>query len=361
MKQTISTIIAVLLALFLIVLVHFGWLYYKEDGSTASRRIEIKVSPGSTFADVQELLELKGLVKRPSVFRWAAYLTGREKRIKAGRYLFREGESVAAILGKLSRGEVDYTRVIVPEGYMVKEIAGVLQQNTEIDSLMFFETAMDTALTRRLGVSAPSLEGYLFPDTYLFSWPLSPRDVAERMVYRFYEVFADSLRDMANSLGFTVNEVVTLASIIQAEAVFDSEMPRISAVFHNRLHRSMRLEADPTVAYALGGVRRRLWFKDLRVRSPYNTYRRRGLPPGPICSPGRAAILAAVTPLEGCNDLYFVADGTGRHVFSRSLDKHLEAKMLIDSGHKPWLKKRVSEADSIGSKDAQEPREVTVE
>ena len=115
-------------------------------------------------------------------------------------------------------------------------------------------------------------------------------------------------------------------------------MPRISAVYHNRLVGGMRLEADPTVAYALGGVRRRLWYKDLRVSSPYNTYRVPGLPPGPICSPGRAALEAAVTPLFGSRDLYFVADGSGRHLFSRSLREHLINKERARDGEQPWMK-----------------------
>jgi len=336
--QKASTILAVVLSFVLLFLIHFGWMYYKEDGVPAGRRIELKVLPGSTLSDVQVQLEEKGLLRYPTVFRWAAILSGRERKIKTGRYIFRLGESASSILGKLVGGEVDYTRVVIPEGLMVREIAGSLQVRVEIDSTAFYNLTMDTAVARKYGIDAPSLEGYLFPDTYLFSWPLTPQDVIDRMVHRFFEVYDDSMRSVADSLGFSMNEAVTLASIIQGEAVFDSEMTRISAVYHNRLKRRWRLEADPTVAYALGGVRRRLMYKDLRVKSPYNTYRHRGLPPGPICSPGLAALFAALQPLKGSKELYFVADGSGRHLFTKTLDEHLEAKRRIKYESLPWTR-----------------------
>jgi UPF0755 protein len=353
MKQKITTIIAVILSVFLIGLVHFEYLYYKQDGDPASRRIEIKVQPGATLHQVQAMLVAEGLLDRPEVFRWAAFVTRKEKKIQSGRYLFRHGESVATILNRLAKGEVSFSRVVIPEGFMLTEIAGVLQKGIEIDSTEFMAMAVDTAHLRELGIDAPSLEGYIFPDTYLFSWPLTVRDVTFRMVHRFNEVFSDSLHAMADSLGFTVNEVVTLASVIQAEAVYNSEMPRISAVYHNRLRKGWRLEADPTVAYALGGVRRRLWYKDLRVKSPYNTYRVFGLPPGAICSPGGAALEAAVYPLADCEDLYFVAAGNGRHVFNKTLEDHIKAKYRIRYGNQPVVNSsEESESEQGASEEA---------
>jgi UPF0755 protein len=352
MKQIITTITAVLLSLGIIVLVHFGRLYYQENGDHDSRRVEIRVPPGATLYDVQAMLVENGLLDHPKVFRWAAYLTRTEKKIQSGRYLFRSGESVAGILGRLAHGEVDVFRVVVPEGFMLSEIAGVLQENVEVDSTEFSTLAGDTAFLHELGIEAPSLEGYIFPDTYLFAWPIDAQTVVKRMVYRFNEVFDDSLRAFADSLDMSVNEIVTLASIVQAEAVFDSEMPRIAAVYHNRLRAGWRLEADPTVAYALGGVRRRLWYKDLRVDSPYNTYRVFGLPPGPICSPGRAALEAAIRPLEDCADLYFVADGSGRHIFSTTLEDHIRAKYRIRyGGTEPVVRSFEEEGETPASEE----------
>lgn len=352
MKQKITTIIAVFLSVFLILLVQFEWLYYKQDGDAASRRIEIKVPPGATLHDVQAMLVEEGLLEHPKVFRWAAYITRKEKKIQSGRYLFRHGESVATILDRLAKGEVSFSRVVIPEGYMITEIAGVLQKGIEIDSTEFVTMASDTAFLRELGIDAPSLEGYIFPDSYLISWPVTVRDVTLRMVHRFNEVFVDSVRAMADSLGLSVNEVVTLASVVQAEAVYNSEMPHISAVYHNRLRKGWRLEADPTVAYALGGVRRKLWYRDLRVESPYNTYRVFGLPPGAICSPGRAAIEAAVHPLEDCMDLYFIAAGNGKHIFNKTLEDHIRTKYLVRYGIPPVVKgAKESESDQGTSEE----------
>ncbi len=350
----LSVIISCVLTALVLAFVHVAGLYYEDTSDSASRRVEIRVLPGATLKDIQEQLVETGIVRHPGFFRWAAFLTRKERKIQAGRYLFMRGESVAAVLGRLASGEVDYTRVVIPEGFMLAEIASILQADAEIDSIVFMELTGDDSVMAHHGIVAPSLEGYLFPDTYLFSWPLTPRDVIDRMVHRFREVYDVDVRAHADSTGLSENEMVTLASIIQAEAVYDSEMPRISAVYHNRLQRGWRLEADPTVAYALGGVRRRLYYKDLRAASPYNTYRVQGLPPGPICSPGRAAILSAVQPLEGSEDLYFVADGTGRHYFSKTLREHLIAKERVTDGGVPWV-------DDIEEQKAGGSEEVTSE
>jgi UPF0755 protein len=328
------TIAIIAAALFLAGL-HFSVLYYKDGGDLDSPRTEVRVAPGMTFRQVQDNLVEKGILTNPSLFRWAAYLTRREDDVQTGRYLFRYGESISCILRKLTHGEVEYTRVVVPEGLYLKEIASLLQEKAVVDSAAFIDTATDSQFITELGILEPSLEGYLFPDTYLFDWPIEPEDVARRMVYRFREIYSMYIATDADLIDLHRTHVVTLASIIQAEAVYDSEMPRISAVYHNRLRAGMRLEADPTVAYALGGVRRRLWLKDLKVKSPYNTYRVKGLPPGAICSPGRAALEAAVRPLSDSNEYYFVADGTGRHHFSRTYNEHLKAKHRIKYGPVP--------------------------
>jgi UPF0755 protein len=331
----ISITIAMIATVLFLAGLHFSVLYYKDGGDLDSPRTEVKVAPGMTFKQVQADLVEKGIVTNPELFRWAAYLTRREDQIQTGRYLFRYKESVSCILRKLTHGEVEYTRVAVPEGLYMTEIASLLQKEAVVDSAEFMETATDSQFVTGLGIAEPSLEGYLFPDTYLFSWPISPEEVARRMVYRFRDIYDMYVAQDADTIGMHKSHIVTLASIVQAEAVYDSEMPRISAVYHNRLKAGMRLEADPTVAYALGGVRRRLWLKDLRVNSPYNTYRNKGLPPGAICNPGQAALEAAAKPLKKSNEYYFVAEGTGRHHFSRTYDEHLEAKHRIKYGPVP--------------------------
>lgn len=347
MKLRISVITSIVLTLFVIGMVKFADLYYEDAGNYSARRVSFKVHPGTTFKEVQADLVRTGVLTRPAVFRWAAYLTRREKKIRAGRYLFRYGESVASVLNKLVYGHVDYARVIIPEGLMMSEIASILQREIEIDSSLFMAAAADSAVLAGLDIDAPDLEGYLFPDTYLFDWPLSEKEAIERMVDRFHNVYDMTIAGLADSSGMSVHEIVTLASIIQAEAVFNSEMRQISAVYHNRLKSGWRLEADPTVAYALGGVKRPLFYKDLRISSPYNTYRVRGLPPGAICSPGRSALEAAVLPMEGIEDYYFVADGSGRHRFSKTHKEHLEAKHLIKYGPVPAEVKQKTYTGSI--------------
>ncbi len=351
MKLRISVITSVLLTLIVIATVKFADLYYEDAGNYSARRVSFKVHPGTTFKEVQADLVRTGVLTRPKVFRWAAFLTRREKKIRTGRYLFRYGESVASVLNKLVYGRVDYARVVIPEGLMMTEIASILQREVEIDSSLFITAASDSAVLADLDIEAPDLEGYLFPDTYLFDWPLSEREAIERMVERFRSVYEMAIAGLADSSGMEINEIVTLASIIQAEAVFNSEMRHISAVYHNRLKAGWRLEADPTVAYALGGVKRPLFYKDLRVSSPYNTYRVRGLPPGAICSPGRTALEAAVLPMEGIEDFYFVADGSGRHRFSKTHKEHLEAKHLIKYGPVPPEIDKKTYTGSIGEAD----------
>jgi UPF0755 protein len=338
MTNKISTILAGFLAILFLCLVYVGWLYYEENGHHAARRVEVK-----------DLLVEKGLLDRPTLFRWVAWISGKENKLKTGRYLIRHGESVSSILGKLSRGEVEYARVVIPEGFMLQEIASLLGERADVDSTAFHDLALDPSFVRALGFDGPSLEGYLFPDTYLFDWPITAREAAQRMTHRFREIYDREIAQITDSTSMSMSEVVTLASIIQAEAVWDSEMPHISAVYHNRLGKGWRLEADPTVAYALGGVRRKLYYRDLRVESPYNTYRRKGLPPGPICSPGVTALLAAVSPLEGCRDLYFVANGGGRHHFSETLAEHLEVQRRIKAAKKAASEpaQEVTEEDSL--------------
>jgi UPF0755 protein len=240
--------------------------------------------------------------------------------------VFLNGMSISMMLHKLSHAEFEVTRLTVPEGFMLREIAGTVEREVEIDSARFYQAVCDPGLARQLGISSPTLEGYLFPDTYLLSWPISSRDLARLMVERFREVYQEEVAKYANDVGLSTNEIVALASIVQSEAQNESEMSRISAVYHNRLRKGLRLEADPTVAYALGGVRRGLHYSDLKVDSPYNTYRNKGLPPGPICSPGLASLIAAVRPLDGCEDLYFVAAGDGSHFFSKTHEEHMKAK-----------------------------------
>ncbi len=353
--RRLSTILALFFAAGLLAAVYFGVLFFSENVRTGTPKVEIRVNPGMYLSDVQKMLVKSGVLKHPRLFRWVAIATGKDKKVQAGRYVFLDGMSISRMLHKLSHAEFEVTRLTVPEGFMLREIASAVAQEVEIDSARFCQAACDPALARQLGISAPTLEGYLFPDTYLLSWPISSRDLVRLMVERFREVYKEQVAKYANDVGLSTNEIVSLASIVQAEAQDESEMNRISAVYHNRLRKGLRLEADPTVAYALGGVRRGLRYSDLKIDSPYNTYRNKGLPPGPICSPGLAALIAAVRPLEGCDDLYFVAAGGGSHFFSRTHEEHMKAKRYAKTLRETLAKTKAdAEAEALQDTTANE-------
>jgi len=214
--------------------------------------------------------------------------------------------------------------VTLPEGLRIGQIAAVLEARLEIDSAAFVALAHDSAFIAELGIGAPSLEGYLFPETYFFSFGIGERRVIRAMVE---QLRARLPRTMPPDR--TLHQVLTLASIIEGEAMLAGEMDTIASVYCNRLSAGMCLQADPTIQYLIEGTPRRLLNRDLEIDSPYNTYKYAGLPPGPINSPGLDAILAAVEPAK-TGYLYFVADGEGGHIFSTTLREHLRAKRRFD-------------------------------
>jgi UPF0755 protein len=214
----------------------------------------------------------------------------------------------------------------IPEGFRIAQMTGLLAQTTGLTEDSVLDAIWDSSAVRQWEVPGPSLEGYLFPDTYVFAAGIPLDTVLAHMVGRYQAAWTPQRRARLDAIGLTENEVVTLASIIQAEARHVEEMPRISSVFHGRIERGMLLQADPTVIYALGGYRARLLFAaiDSVADSPYNTYTQPGLPPGPIGAPGDAAIQAALYPADEPY-LYFVARSDGTHIFSRTLAEHNRA------------------------------------
>jgi UPF0755 protein len=282
------------------------------------------VRTGEPFSSVARRLGETDLVAHPRVLEIYAWVRGSDRRIKAGTYALGGGETPGEILEKLVLGDIFRVSVTIPEGFMHTQIAGALAA-AGIDSAVFAGLTNDEEARKTLGVAAPSLEGYLFPDTYLIPVGMTPMEAAAMMRARLDEVFEEKMARRAEELSMTRHQVLTLASIIQAEARLSGEMPLVSAVYHNRLRNGIRLEADPTVAYAMGGYKGRLYYKDLEIESPYNTYEHAGLPPGPICAPGKASIEAALYPDTTCRAVYFVAKGDGGHIFSLTLEEHLAA------------------------------------
>jgi UPF0755 protein len=300
-------------------------IFFASNTSSFASERTVVIPRGASFKAVLDSLESSGVLR----LRWTLNLAGRAlgltKTMKIGKYLFPRGLSNFGILNDLAEGK---SRVLVtlpvPEGWRMERIALQCGKILGIDSQRFISLCDNKKFREELGIEASSLEGYLMPDTYKFLWQVSEEEIIERMVGDFKKFYADSLQKRQDEMRFSLNEILALASIVEGEAVLDRERPIIAGVYLNRLKKRMRLEADPTVQYAIPDGRRRLTYSDLRYDSPYNTYLNYGLPPGPINNPGKKSILAALYP-EKHSFLYFVADGTGGHIFSRNYADHQKA------------------------------------
>jgi UPF0755 protein len=305
----------------------FWFLSVRDIGE----RVLVEVPEGASVRRIAAMLHREGLVKDPAKFVLAAQFLRLTTDLQAGTYEFGPEFSELEVLLALRYGDVAGRVVTIPEGYRASQIAGLLENRLAIDAAEFMRLVNDPALMNELGVSAPSLEGYLHPETYRFRLGTNPRDALVRMVGETKDVFGARRSGRADSIGMTILEVLTLASIVEAEAMLDSERPRIAAVYHNRLEHDWKLEADPTVRYALGNYRRKLYYKDLAVDSPYNTYEHTGLPPGPICNPGIASIDATLYPASNTHEFFFVSNGDGTHTFSRTFAEHVRARNALSA------------------------------
>ena len=290
---------------------------------------EVLIPRGASIQAIASILHDEGLVGNQKIFVLSARVLGYDQNLKAGRVHFPVGSSTYRILRQLAKGRAAEDMVTIPEGYRLEQVADVLAKDAKIDPVQFLELAVDSAFVRSLGVPADRVEGYLHPDTYPFYPLLSPQEVMRVMVERSLRVFGDEMAQPGARQGLTLHQLVTLASIVEAEAQVPSERPRIAAVFYNRLRDGMMLQSDPTVLYSMGIWKSRVFYRDLDVKSPYNTYRNRGLPPGPICSPGRGAFHAVLFPNPDSTEMYFVARGDGTHIFSRSWEDHLRAIAMV--------------------------------
>ena len=294
-------------------------------GAGARAPVYLDVPRGAPLREVADRLARAGLVRNPALVTLVGRIVGPDRHIKAGEYAIRPGTGVLDLLGLLRRGMSSLDQVTIPEGLTARETARLLYAHAGVDTVAFLRLVRDPAFAASLEVPAASLEGYLFPETYAVLRGSRAEDVVRLMVSHGVRVLHEELSRVSSPPPYTAHEIVTLASIVEAEAHDPRERARIAAVYYNRLHHGMRLQADPTVAYALGRRPDRILLRDLEVDSPYNTYRNYGLPPGPICNPGRAALEATLAPEPGTRALYFVARGDGTHQFSATLREHERA------------------------------------
>ena len=308
--------------LFLIIL--FYWFMIPVDWKNQSASTAIFIDQGESFNSVMNELSSAGVKFNRSFFTLMSKLSGVDRRLHVGRYDFRKGVTPYLILRKLAKGEVSSTEVTIPEGLSFKQVAGILKRKAGVDSLDFVIKCTDAVLIGNLNLNIQNLEGYLFPNTYNLYWGMDSEKIIRLMLEELNREIVDTLEKRASRIGLTLFEVITLASLVEAEAKIPEERPLISAVYHNRLKRGMLLQCDPTVIYALSPLNRALVLKDLEFDSPYNTYIYPGLPPGPINNPGKASLLATLYPAN-IDYLYFVARGDGSHIFSSNLEKHNQA------------------------------------
>lgn len=288
--------------------------------------VAITIPRGATLQAAVDTLVARGLVRHAGWFRLYARLRGLGAGLKSGVYEFHRDAHWADLVRDLERGRGALVRFTVPEGLTLQEVADLAAAQLHVPSDSFQVASADPVLLRDLGIDAvaENAEGYLYPTTYTVRPNLSGRELVTVMVDEFTGHWSPAWQARAETLRMTRHQVVTLASIIQAEVRYGPDRPYVSAVYHNRLARGMRLQADPTVVYAKGRRVRRVYEKDLAIRSPYNTYLHPGLPPGPICQPDSASLAAALYPASAPY-LYFVAEPDGKHVFSVTYAEHLAA------------------------------------
>jgi UPF0755 protein len=289
------------------------------------KAVVISVPLGAGLGTVAARLKKAGAIRSAFVFKGLARLEGKSGAIKAGDYAVPQGLNAFETLNLLVSGGSLMHPLLVPEGMSAAQIAAELEKQGLGSAKAFMALVKDPASVQRFQVPGPTLEGYLFPDTYFLPQGVGAETVVKMMVARFHQKVPDSLLAQGRAIRLNPRQVMTMASIIEKEAKLEQERPIISAVFRNRMRLKKRLESCATVRYALNKWTGPLYDKDLLVPSPYNTYRNFGLPPGPICSPGLLCIEAALHPVK-TDALFFVVAGDGSHIFSKTYAEHLKAK-----------------------------------
>jgi UPF0755 protein len=327
MRRALLITLAILVTLAIIGgLTGFSIIFSSNTESFEGER-SVYVPRGATFAQVVDSLEAAEIIRNSSTFVLLGRATGWAGQVKAGHYAFEAGASNYSILDRIRKGLQTPVRVTIPPGTRPEIVAIVASNRMEFSEQDLLAAFADSSLAVELGTDTRHLFGYMMPETYHFFWLTDARTFVRRVKQHFDSFFNDEMRSRADEMGLTTGEVVTLASIVEWEATVHDERPRIAGVYLNRLRINMPLQADPTVQYAVlerEGQKRRLLFADYEIPHPYNTYRRTGLPPGPVTNPSPGSIRAVVNP-ESHQYLFFVASGDGTHIFSRTFTEHTQA------------------------------------
>ena len=310
-------------AFFLLPLIYIGSQLFVPSyiGST---QMEVEIPEGATYKQAINILYKNNLIRDKNIFIIMGKLTGLDRKIRYGYYSFWGKMSPFQVFRHLKEGKIIEYDVTIVEGDSLPEIGAKLAAAKVMAIDNFNELVRDGNFLKFLGIDAPSIEGYLFPQTYKIPKGVNPKTVLKDMVSLFRAAYTDELRTRAKEIGWSENRVLTLASIIEKEAVTDKERPIISAVYHNRIKQGMPLQADPTAIYGVKSSKLKITRGDLKQKTDYNTYFIKGLPPGPIASPGIKSIIAALYPAK-VPYLYFVSQNNGTHYFSKTLGEHIAA------------------------------------
>ncbi len=337
-KKNKGKVITIIL-LVIVILLFGGRVYFQKALEAVSmdnpKDVVVEIPSGSSTDIIANILEGKGLIKSKFVFKIIVKEENLDGKLKAGTFTLNNGMELEQIIHQLqigSKGE-NVKNFTIPEGYEIKDIAEKLEESGIANKDVFLELTSDVknfsddySFLKKLP-AGQSLEGFLFPATYEIDTNESEREIIERMLSRFEQVYEEELKNEIEKSEFDLNQIVTLASIVEKEARVDKERPIISGVICNRLEKNMLLQVDATVQYALGERKERLYYKDLEVKSPYNTYIHKGLPPAPIASPGEESLKAALKP-SNVDYLYYVLkkDGSGEHIFTKTYEEHLKVQ-----------------------------------
>ena len=299
--------------------------YAPENGEA----VVVAIPAGSSFSDVLAIAKQKGMINSVFFIKIISKINGWDKKVIAGSYILEPGDDAEQFLNKVHRGYViDSLKITIPEGYTVKQIAALLENKGITNEDTFLQAVKDfKSVKYDLPKTEYPLEGYLFPDTYEMTPGEDDEKIINTMLNRFGDIIDDKYLAKAKDLNMSLNEIVTIASLVEREAQVNNERPIIAGVFMKRLQIGMPLQSCATIQYLLPEQKKKLTYADLKIESPYNTYKYRGLPPGPIACPGKASLMSV---LNANNDgyLYFVSKNDGTHVFSKTLQEHNKAKNI---------------------------------
>ncbi len=315
MPKTVGIVVVFLGALFL------SFIYLPHSNG---RNSNVVVTKGMPLAEIAYTLDTADVIPSSYAFIVAAKLSKNGARLQSGVYRFPDNLTIPEVIDILAEGNYQVQKwITIPEGSTIRRVASIVQKHLDIDSAAFVKTTRNKRMIRSTGFTVSSLEGYLLPDTYLFKITATAEEIVAAMAGQMREFLLPFYKRM-NEINMTRHELLAMASIVEGETRLESERARVAGVYYNRLRRGMLLQADPTVQYIIPDGPRRLLYRDLRIDSRYNTYKYKGLPPGPINNPGKKAVLAALYP-EKHKYLFFVADGKGGHIFSRNAAEHERA------------------------------------